>query len=101
MRVGAVRERERGDAKNPKRRANEKGEERDGDKKVKERDFAAKAEEKYFDKKVRFLGKQMETLQPILQQKIMIRDDVMEVMQYKIQMQQQVQKLTWVILKLM
>ncbi len=47
---------------------------------------------KYFDKKVRFMGKQMETLQPILQQKMMIRDDVVEVMQYKIQMQQQVQK---------
>lgn len=34
----------------------------------------------------------METLQPILQQKMMIRDDVIEVMQYKMQMQQQVQK---------
>ena len=47
---------------------------------------------KYFDKKIKFMGKQMETLQPILQQKMMIRDDVIEVMQYKMQMQQQVQK---------
>lgn len=47
---------------------------------------------KYFDKKIKFMTKQMEGLTPILQQKMQIRDDVMEVMQYKVQMQQQVAK---------
>ncbi len=49
---------------------------------------------KYFEKKISFLTKQMEQLQPILQQKAMIRDDVMEVMQYKVQLQLAVQKQT-------
>ena len=47
---------------------------------------------KYFEKKILFLTKQMEQLQPILQQKAMIRDDVMDVMQYKLQLQLAVQK---------
>ena len=44
----------------------------------------------YFEKKIKFMGRQVEGLTPILQQKVQIRDDVMEVMQYKAQMQQQV-----------
>lgn len=47
---------------------------------------------KYFEKKIMFLSKQMEQLQPIMQQKAMIRDDVLEVLQYKVQLQMAVQK---------
>ena len=47
---------------------------------------------KYFEKKVTFLTKQIEQLQPILQQKLVAREDVMEVLQYKLQMQMAVQK---------
>ena len=49
---------------------------------------------KYFEKKIQFLTKQMEQLQPILQQKAMIREDVMEVFQQKLQMQMAAQKAT-------
>jgi prefoldin alpha subunit len=41
---------------------------------------------KHFEKKVTFLTKQLEKLQPILQQKVMIRDEVIEVIQYKMQL---------------
>ncbi len=47
---------------------------------------------KYFEKKIKFLTKQMEQLQPIIQNKAVIREDVMEVLQYKLQLQLQVQK---------
>jgi prefoldin alpha subunit len=47
---------------------------------------------KYFEKKIAFLTKQMEQLQPILQQKIVIREEVMEVFQQKLQIQLAVQK---------
>lgn len=47
---------------------------------------------KYFDKKISFLTKQMEQLQPILQQKVLIREDVLEIFQQKLQMQLQAQK---------
>ena len=47
---------------------------------------------KYFNKKIAFMSKQIEQLSPVLQQKAMTRDDVMEIMQYKQQMQQAVQK---------
>lgn len=47
---------------------------------------------KYFDKKVQFLAKQMDQLQPIFQQKAAIREDVMEVFQQKLQMQMATQK---------
>ena len=41
---------------------------------------------KHFEKKVQFLTKQLEKLQPILQQKVMIRDEVIDVLQYKMQL---------------
>jgi prefoldin alpha subunit len=41
---------------------------------------------KHFEKKVNFLTKQLEKLQPILQQKVMIRDEVIDVLQYKMQL---------------
>ena len=41
---------------------------------------------KHFEKKVQFLTKQLEKLQPILQQKVMIRDEVLDVLQYKMQL---------------
>ena len=47
---------------------------------------------KYFEKKIQFLTKQMEQIQPILQQKVLMRENVMEVLQYKIQMQYATQK---------
>ena len=47
---------------------------------------------KYFEKKIVFLSKQMEQLQPLMQQKAMMRDDVLEVLQYKVQLQLAVQK---------
>ena len=47
---------------------------------------------KYFDKKIQFLTKQMEQLQPLLQQKAMIRDDVIDVFNQKLQIQLQAQK---------
>jgi prefoldin alpha subunit len=47
---------------------------------------------KYFEKKISFLTKQMEQLQPILQQKLVIREEVMEVFQQKLQIQLAVQK---------
>ena len=47
---------------------------------------------KHFEKKITFLTKQMETLQPIMQQKAMIREDVVEVFQKKLQIQMAVQK---------
>ena len=46
----------------------------------------------YFEKKIQFISKQMEQLQPVIKQKAMIRDDVMEVLQYKLQLQMAVQK---------
>lgn len=49
---------------------------------------------KYFEKKIQFLTKQMESLQPILQQKVLIREDVLDVFQQKYQMQMQAQKAT-------
>lgn len=49
---------------------------------------------KYFEKKIQFLTKQMEQLQPILQQKAMIREDIMEVFQQKYQSQQAAMKAT-------
>ena len=49
---------------------------------------------KYFEKKIQFITKQMEQLQPILQQKAIVRDDVMEILQYKLQVQMAVQKAT-------
>jgi prefoldin alpha subunit len=49
---------------------------------------------KYFEKKIQFITKQMEQLQPILQQKAMIREDVMEVFQQKMQVQLLAQKAT-------
>jgi prefoldin alpha subunit len=42
---------------------------------------------KYFEKKIQFLAKQMEQLQPLLQQKVLIREDVMDVFQQKLQIQ--------------
>lgn len=47
---------------------------------------------KYFNKKIAFMNKQIEQLTPVLQQKAMTRDDILEIMQYKQQMQQAVQK---------
>ena len=47
---------------------------------------------KYFEKKIEFLSKQMEQLQPILQQKVLIREDVIDVFQQKLAIQMQVQK---------
>lgn len=47
---------------------------------------------KYFEKKIVFLTKQMEQLQPILQQKVIIREDVNEFFQQRFQMQMQAQK---------
>jgi prefoldin alpha subunit len=47
---------------------------------------------KYFEKKIDFLTKQMEQLQPILQQKAMIREDVIDVFQQKLSIQLQAQK---------
>lgn len=49
---------------------------------------------KYFEKKIQFLTKQMEQLQPILQQKVLVREDVIEVFQQKLQIQMQAQKAT-------
>lgn len=47
---------------------------------------------KYFEKKIQFLAKQMEQLQPILQQKVLVREDVMDVFTQKYQIQLQAQK---------
>jgi prefoldin alpha subunit len=47
---------------------------------------------KYFEKKIEFLSKQLEQLQPILQQKNMMREDVVDVLQQKYAIQMQVQK---------
>lgn len=47
---------------------------------------------KHFEKKVQFLTKQLEKLQPILQQKALIRDEVIEMLQYKVQMMAAQQK---------
>ena len=47
---------------------------------------------KYFEKKIQFLTKQMEQIQPILQQKVVARDEVVEILQYKIQVQFAAQK---------
>lgn len=47
---------------------------------------------KYFEKKIQFLTKQMEQLQPILQQKVLVREDVMDVFTQKYQIQLQAQK---------
>jgi prefoldin alpha subunit len=47
----------------------------------------------YFEKKIKFLTTQMEKLQPVLQQKMMIQDDVIEVLQHKIQLQNAAQKM--------
>ena len=41
---------------------------------------------KHFEKKVIFLTKQLEKLQPILQNKAAVRDEVIDVLQYKMQM---------------
>lgn len=49
---------------------------------------------KYFEKKIQFLAKQMEQLQPILQQKVLVREDVLDVFTQKYQMQLQAQKAT-------
>ena len=49
---------------------------------------------KYFEKKIQFIGKQIEQLQPLLQQKVMMREDVMEVFQQKYQMQLAAQRAT-------
>jgi prefoldin alpha subunit len=49
---------------------------------------------KHFEKKVTFLTKQLEKLQPILQQKVMIRDEVIEVIQYKMQLMAAQQRTT-------
>ena len=47
---------------------------------------------KYFEKKIQFLTKQMEQLQPLLQQKVYVREDVMDVFAQKYQMQLAAQK---------
>ncbi|CAF0943627.1 unnamed protein product [Brachionus calyciflorus] len=47
---------------------------------------------KYFEKKIQYLAKQMDQIQPILQQKAIMREEVMEVFTQKYQMQLQVQK---------
>ena len=49
---------------------------------------------KYFEKKIQFITKQMEQLQPILQNKAMIREEIMEVFQQKMQVQLAAQKAT-------
>jgi prefoldin alpha subunit len=48
--------------------------------------YVNRSAKKHFEKKVTFLTKQLEKLQPILQQKVMIRDEVIEVIQYKMQL---------------
>lgn len=44
---------------------------------------------KYFDKKIAFLAKQMEQLQPILQQKVIAREEITEFYQQRVMMQLQ------------
>lgn len=47
---------------------------------------------KYFEKKIAFLTKQMEQLQPILQQKVIVREEINDVFQQRIHAQIQAQK---------
>lgn len=47
---------------------------------------------KYFDKKIGFLAKQMEQLQPILQQKMILREEINDVFQQRVHAQLQAQK---------
>ena len=47
---------------------------------------------KYFEKKIGFLAKQMEQLQPILQQKVLVREEINDVFQQRLHMQLQAQK---------
>jgi prefoldin alpha subunit len=47
---------------------------------------------KYFEKKIEFLSKQLEQLQPIMQQKNMMREDVVDILQQRYAVQMQVQK---------
>lgn len=47
---------------------------------------------KYFEKKIGFLAKQMEQLQPILQQKMLVREEINDVFQQRIHAQIQAQK---------
>jgi prefoldin alpha subunit len=47
---------------------------------------------KYFEKKIEFLSKQLEQLSPILQQKNMMRENVVDILQQKYAIQMQVQK---------
>jgi prefoldin alpha subunit len=49
---------------------------------------------KHFDKKVVFLTKQIEQIQPILQQKAYARDEVVELISYKMQLANAAQKAT-------
>lgn len=49
---------------------------------------------KYFEKKIEFLSKQLDQLQPILQQKAMLREEVLDIFQQKLSIQMQVQKAT-------
>jgi prefoldin alpha subunit len=49
---------------------------------------------KHFDKKVQFLTKQIEQIQPILQQKVFARDEVVELVTYKMQLANAAQKAT-------